>query len=256
MAEQTARRTTDWQAWQDSWDRQQEGYLPDREQRFQAMLDLVEAVVGTSPAVLDLACGTGTITGRVLHRFPGATTVGVDLDPALLAIAQGTFAGQDRARFTTADLREPGWAEALPHRRFDAVLTSTALHWLKPEPLREVYRAVAGLLRPGGVFLNSDHMPDPDTPRLNEAEAAWRRARQEELAARGAAEDWEGWWRLAAADEVLAEPVARRFEIFGSHADGAVLPEPWHHEALRAAGFAEVRTVWRSVPDAVVLGLK
>ncbi|CAM5649203.1 methyltransferase [Streptomyces avidinii] len=28
--------TTDWQAWQDSWDRQQEWYMPDREERFPA----------------------------------------------------------------------------------------------------------------------------------------------------------------------------------------------------------------------------
>ena len=29
---------TDWQAWQDSWDRQQEWYLPDRVERFRVML--------------------------------------------------------------------------------------------------------------------------------------------------------------------------------------------------------------------------
>ncbi len=77
----------DWQAWQRSWDRQQEWYMPDREERFRIMLDMVEALVGTAPRVLDLACGTGTITARLLARFPEATSTGVDLDPALLAIA-------------------------------------------------------------------------------------------------------------------------------------------------------------------------
>ncbi|MEE3921525.1 hypothetical protein V2I01_34525 [Micromonospora sp. BRA006-A] len=43
-------------AWQESWDRQQEAYLPDREHRFAAMLDAVEAVAGDRPPrVLDLA---------------------------------------------------------------------------------------------------------------------------------------------------------------------------------------------------------
>ncbi|TXS18022.1 SAM-dependent methyltransferase, partial [Streptomyces sp. wa22] len=37
---------TDWQSWQESWDRQQEWYMPDREERFRVMLDMVEAVVG------------------------------------------------------------------------------------------------------------------------------------------------------------------------------------------------------------------
>lgn len=255
--------TADWRAWQDSWDRQQEWYLPDREERFRVMLDLVEALVGPEPKVLDLACGTGSISDRLLRRFPGATSTGVDLDPALLAIARGTFAEDEnkgRARFVTADLRDPGWTERLPHRSFDAVLTSTALHWLRTEPLKQLYRDVAGIVRPGGVFMNADHMPDESTPRINEADDALRRARQRRELADGV-RDWPGWWRDAAADELLAEPAARRFEIFGDpsagdHSDGESHPVEWHAAALREAGFTEARAVWRSVPDAVVLGLR
>ncbi len=97
----------DWQAWQESWDRQQEWYMPDREERFRIMLDMVEALVGPAPRVLDLACGTGTITARLLARFPGATSTGVDLDPALLAIAEGTFAGDARVSSSPRTSRTP-----------------------------------------------------------------------------------------------------------------------------------------------------
>ncbi len=247
--------THDWQTWQDSWDRQQELYLPEREERFRVMLDMVEALTGTAPEVLDLACGTGSITGRVLRRFPGARCTGVDRDPALLTIARGYFAGEERARFVSADLTDPRWTERLPHRRFDAVLTSTALHWLATEPLTRLYGQIAGVLREGGVFLNSDGMPDPSTPRINEAEAALRRARMERRMAEGVP-DWALWWERAAADEALSAAVAERFALFGGHADGETHPVEWHVEALRAAGFAEARAVWRSVPDAIVLGLK
>src|ERR1044072_4391294 len=72
----------DWQAWQRGWDRQQEWYLPDREERFRAMLDAVEATVGPEPRILDLACGTGSISDRALRRFPGPTGTGVAPDPA------------------------------------------------------------------------------------------------------------------------------------------------------------------------------
>lgn len=155
---------TDWQAWQESWDRQQEWYMPDREERFRVMLDMVEALVGTAPRVLDLACGTGSITARLLARFPDATSTGVDLDPALLAIAEGTFEGDERVTFVTADLKDPGWAAQLPHDSYDAVLTATALHWLHREPLADLYGHIAGLVRDGGVFMNADHMIDETTP--------------------------------------------------------------------------------------------
>ena len=116
---------TDWQAWQESWDRQQEWYMPDREERFRIMLDMVESLVGPTPRVLDLACGTGTITARLLARLPGATSTGVDLDPALLAIAGGTFAGDERVTLVSADLKDPDWRAGLPHDSYDAVLTAT-----------------------------------------------------------------------------------------------------------------------------------
>ncbi|MBO0517854.1 class I SAM-dependent methyltransferase, partial [Streptomyces beijiangensis] len=155
MNTSTATATVDWQAWQESWDRQQEWYMPDREERFRVMLDMVEAVVGPSPRVLDLACGTGTITARLLARLPDATSTGVDLDPALLTIAEGTFAGDERVSFVTADLKDPDWPAELPHDSYDAVLTATALHWLHSEPLADLYGQVARLVRPGGVFMNA-----------------------------------------------------------------------------------------------------
>ncbi|MFJ3926874.1 methyltransferase domain-containing protein [Streptomyces sp. NPDC090022] len=251
----TAGTTTDWQAWQDSWDRQQEWYMPDREERFRVMLDMVEALVGTAPRVLDLACGTGSITDRVLRRFPDATSTGVDLDPALLTIARGHFAGDPRVTFVTADLKDPHWPALLPHASYDAVLTATALHWLPTADLAALYGRLAPLVRTGGVFMNADHMPDPATPRINAAEHAHRHAGMDRARAAGAV-DWRDWWALAAADPVLAGPTAERFAIYGEHADGDTPTADWHARTLREAGFDEARTVWCSPSDGLVLALK
>ncbi|MFE2763910.1 class I SAM-dependent methyltransferase [Streptomyces halstedii] len=248
-------RGTDWRSWQESWDRQQEWYMPDREERFRVMLDMVEAVVGPAPRVLDLACGTGSITDRLLKRFPEATSTGVDLDPALLAIARGTFEGDDRVTFVTADLKDPAWAERLPHSSYDAVLTATALHWLHSEPLAELYGRVGQLVRDGGVFMNADHMIDTETPRINAAERAHRHASMDRARAGGAL-DWADWWALAAKDPALAEPTAERYRIYGEHADGDMPSPQWHAAALRAAGFGEARTVWSSPSDTLMLALK
>lgn len=250
-----ATRGTDWRAWQQSWDRQQEWYMPDREERFRVMLDMVEALVGPEPRVLDLACGTGSITDRLLRRFPKATSTGVDLDPALLAIARGTFDGDDRVRFVTADLKDPEWTRQLPDGPYDAVLTATALHWLHSEPLAALYGQIGRLVGPGGVFMNADHMIDTDTPRINAAERAHRHAAMERAKAAGAL-DWADWWALAAKDPVLAAPTAERYAIYGEHADGDMPSPHWHAATLRAAGFAEARPVWSSPSDTLLLAVK
>ncbi|RZB14912.1 class I SAM-dependent methyltransferase [Streptomyces sp. F001] len=252
---ETTATGTDWQAWQRSWDRQQEWYMPDREERFRVMLDMVEAFTGDEPRVLDLACGTGSITARLFERFPKATSTGIDLDPALLAIARGTFDGDDRVTFVEADLKDPDWPARLPYDTYDAVLTATALHWFHAGPLEALYGRIAGLVRHGGVFMNADHMIDDTTPRINAAERTLRHARMDQAQKAGAL-DWAEWWQLAAKDPVLAAPTARRFEIYGDHADGDMPSAAWHARVLRDKGFAEARPVWCSPSDTLLLALK
>ncbi|WP_019926229.1 trans-aconitate 2-methyltransferase [Nocardia sp. BMG111209] len=245
----------DWEAWQQSWDRQQELYLPDREERFRVMLDLVEAAAGKSPRVLDLACGTGTLSRRLFARLPEASSVAVDRDPTLLAIARGSFGGDPRLEFVVTDLEEPGWAADLPPRLFDAVLTATATHWMPPHRLDRLYRDLLPLLRPGGILLNADHMPDPHTPRLNALDEIVQRAHQERSAADGA-RDWEQWWAEVAEAPELAREYAASRTIFDTRVPGEPQTLTWHRDRLRAAGFTETGVVWRSVTDAVIAAVR
>jgi SAM-dependent methyltransferase len=245
------------EAWQESWDRQQEGYMPDREERLAALLDVVEAVAGPRPLVLDLACGTGTISRRLLERFPRARSIAVDVDPALLTIARATLGDDDRVRFVRADLADPAWVGALPETPVDAVLTATAMHWL-PEPLlRRVYRDLAGIVRPGGAVANADQMDSPDLPRLGAALAAVEARRQEQVRADGRP-DWDGWWDIAADDPRIADAVAERRARFGGVKHPAEFdpPSSWHAQALLDAGFEEAGVVWRSGGGAVVAALR
>jgi len=245
------------EAWQESWDRQQEGYMPDREARLAALLDVVEAVAGPRPLVLDLACGTGTISRRLLERFPEARSIAVDIDPALLTIARATLGDDDRVRFVRADLADATWVRRLPETPVDAVLTATALHWL-PEPvLRRVYRDLAGIVRPGGAVANADQMEPPDLPRLGAALAAVEARHQDRVRADGRP-DWDGWWDIAAADPHIGESVAERRVLFGgtNHPAEFDPPSSWHAQALLDAGFAEAGVVWRSGAGAVVAALR
>ncbi len=255
-----AHTVTDWQGWQDSWDRQQEFFMPDREERFRVMLDMVEALVGPEPRILDLACGTGSITARALRRFPAARTTGVDLDPALLTIARGTFAGDERAQFVPADLREADWIRAAAAQR-----VRRGAHRDRPaldahRAAGELYGQLGGLVREGGVFMNADHMPDETTPRINQAAHAYDRARRERAKQAGEV-DWTAWWRAAAEDDALAAPTAERFALFGRPEDGdhpseEVQSPNWHATTLRNGGFAEARAVWAGPRDALVLALR
>jgi SAM-dependent methyltransferase len=249
-------------AWQESWDRQQEAYLPDREQRIAAVLDTVEAIAESSePRLLDLAGGTGSITLRALARFPRLRATLVDLDPVLLTIAEATLLERtvDRSRtaVVAADLNEPRWVDTLPHRPYDAVVTATALHWFTPERLTVLYGEIRDVLRPGGVFINADHLPDDALPALTERLLAHAGRRQEARFAAGSALSWRAWWERVATDPVLAPLVEKRAQIYpAGHSAEWNPPASWHIEALRKAGFREAGLIWRGGTDAAVAALK
>jgi trans-aconitate methyltransferase len=243
--------------WQESWDRQQEAFMPDREERFRAMLDAVAAVNDDAPPrLLDLACGTGTISLRTLARFPGARVTALDQDPVLLTIAEASL--RDRATIVDADLGEPSWRAKLPEEGFDAVLTATALHWLPAERVAALYGEIREVLRPGGIFANADHMPDEALPALSKRLREHARARREAQYASGAATSWGDWWARAAADEVLAPRVVERERIYPakSHNQEWTPPAVWHVDALRMAGFTEAGVLWRGGTDATVAGVR
>jgi SAM-dependent methyltransferase len=247
----------DWQHWQRSWDAQQEGYLPDREERFARMLDVVEAHCGEKPRVLDLAGGTGSITIRLLERLAGASSVVLDIDPSLLRIARGTLGADHRVTIVRTDLAEATWRDQLSGEPFDAVLTATALHWLTEERLAALYAEIQAALRPGGVFMNADHMVDPGLPELTERFTRWREAIREEAVERGTVTAWADWWEQARSAPELADAVAERETIFSfPHSGGSMPPYARHEELLYAAGFTEVGLIWRGLHDAPVAAVR
>ena len=87
-----------------TWDAQQDLYRPDREHALGAMSDvLASALLVERPRVLDLACGCGAVTARILDALPSAQVVAIDRDPVLLRIAEEIWAGDPRVTFEQAD---------------------------------------------------------------------------------------------------------------------------------------------------------
>jgi len=238
-------------AWIGRWDIQQQGYLPDREERFTALIDAVAAATGRpDPLVLDLGCGPGSLATRLLDRIPAATVVAIDADPVLLALGRASRADRPALRFVDQDLRAAGWASALHlDRQADAAVSTTALHWLPEADLTAMYAELATVLRPGGVLLNGDHLEEDEAtaPTLARLGSALIEREEQRCFPDGHPENWAGWWVAALADPALAGPVAQREQRHYS-SDHHGSESRWLHThvaALRAAGFTEIGTLWQ-----------
>lgn len=123
---------------------------------------LLEQVPRGARRVLDLGTGDGRLLALLLPDRPGMRGVGLDFSGLMLTAARQRFAGEERIELVEHDLAEP-----LPGLgRFDAVVSSMAIHHLEHERKRSLYGEVFELLEPGGVFANFEHVASP-TRRLH-----------------------------------------------------------------------------------------
>jgi len=253
-----ARTRAEWRKWYLGWEHQQQAFNRNRERRFARMLDLVAVSLPSRFIVLDLGSGPGSLALRILRRFPKARCVAVDYDPVTLRVGRGflgTFGG--RLSWVDADLGSPGWDRKLPVPKFDAALSTTALHWLDRPRLGRLYRDLGRRLKRGGIFLDGDRIPFGETaPQLARLVEKLRRRRfgGASLSAEwwSLSGPWRRWWNAAERDPVLGPLFAERARRGLKHPERQNVPLSYHLRALKRAGFAPAEIVWRDFEDSVL----
>jgi SAM-dependent methyltransferase len=253
----------------EQWDRQQEVYIAGREERFTAMLDVVEWQAARSstptrqgPIVVDLGCGPAAIGRRLLTRIPTATYVGIDIDPVLLHFAK-QVADQfepDRMRILARDVADPTWLADVSAGAVDVVCSSTALHWLSDDELDRALATSHQVLRAGGILLNADHLGFDRAPTITDLAESVALDEARQATADGAA-TWDQWWRSVRADPQLAPLCAQRDAVFPPAADAEQRDDRRPRlagfvAAARRAGFVEADTIWQRLDDRIVMAVR
>ena len=120
---------------------------------------MVDALVAVIPhehsapvRVIDLGCGTGTVSECVLNSFPNAQVTCLDLAENMIEMARAKLARYSGVRYVAGDLNAFDF-----DGKYDVVVSSLALHHLlTDENKRNFYHRIYRSLASGGVFYNAD----------------------------------------------------------------------------------------------------
>ncbi len=135
------------------------GAIPLAGEQLAIMLRLIAANGRPVRRFLDLGCGSGILAATLLQQYPGAHGVLLDFSAPMLAAAEQILGRwDDQLRFIRADYGDPGWIGRLGEGRFDVIVSGYSIHHQPDEGKRRVYRQIFDLLKPGGMFINIEHV--------------------------------------------------------------------------------------------------
>jgi len=133
--------------------------IPHRTEGEAVLLEFIPKNVGR---ILDLGTGDGRLLALLRIERPDAEGVALDFSPTMLKAARERFAGDDKVQVVEHNLDNP-----LPDLgRFDAIVSSFAIHHCSDERKRTLYSGIYAALNPGGIFCNLEHVL-PGTPELH-----------------------------------------------------------------------------------------
>lgn len=211
------------------YDRARRQLVPNFDDFYGAVFDLLAFEKGQPVRVLDLGAGTGLLSAMMAERFLEARITLADISGEMLEEAWYRFAS-DPARF---DFRVIDYAGEEEWGEYEIIVSALSIHHLEDSGKQRVFHKAYESLSSGGVFVNADQVLGA-TPEIEERyHRYWLRQVREA----GVAEK-----DLDAALERMKED---RYALLASQLD-------W----LKEAGFDPVDCVYRDHQFAVYGGYK
>lgn len=134
--------------------------IPLAQEQISVMMSILKSRGHPVENFLDLGCGDGILGAAILGEYPSASGVFVDFSEPMLEQAREQlkdYAGQ--LVFENLNYGDLAWINSMQAEApFDAIVSGYSVHHQPDVRKREVYQEIFFLLKPGGWFVNIEHV--------------------------------------------------------------------------------------------------
>lgn len=139
------------------------GAIPQAAEQIDIMLRLIKAARPNLTNFLDIGCGDGILARAIFSQYPSAHGVLLDFSAPMIDAAKAKVTEGD-TRFLVQDYGAPEWVASVKQDApFDAIVSGYSIHHQPDERKRELYQEIYDLLKPGGTFINIEHVAPPSS---------------------------------------------------------------------------------------------
>ncbi len=134
--------------------------IPLVQEQIGVMTSILKSRIQPMENFLDLGCGDGILGAAILGEYPSSRGVLADFSEPMLQQAREQleeYASQ--LVFENLDYGDPAWVKRMQvYGPFDAIVSGYSIHHQPDARKREIYQEIFSLLKPGGWFVNIEHI--------------------------------------------------------------------------------------------------
>lgn len=134
--------------------------LPFGQEQIDIMLRVLLAGVPHVHRFVDLGCGDGILSQALLTVFPEAKGISLDYSEPMLEKAKMRLHTYPQQEVVLKDMSNLSWQSVIDEP-VDVVVSGYAIHHLNHGRKYELYEEIYRNLKPGGMFINMEHVASP-----------------------------------------------------------------------------------------------
>jgi tRNA (cmo5U34)-methyltransferase len=139
--------------------------IPERKEILSIISRLAIETGPKNPKIIDLGCGLGDLTAKVLELKPDAEVLMLDFSDEMIRRSSERFRGNKNIIVVKQDLNQ-GILDKTEGRIFDAIISCFAIHHVEFENRIKLYSDIHAVLKKQGLFINGDLFKE-DSPLID-----------------------------------------------------------------------------------------
>ncbi len=124
-------------------------------------LDIMLRLISNSQPVvnnfIDLGCGDGLLANTIMNQYPDSNGLLLDYSPSMISAAKTRMSAFKNKKIIQSDLSDSKWLDNVINRP-GVIVSGYAIHHLKNGRKYELFEEIFEILKPGGIFINMDHV--------------------------------------------------------------------------------------------------
>lgn len=218
--------------------------IPMAQEQLGVMMSILKSREEPVESFLDLGCGDGILGATILGEYPSARGVLADFSEPMLEQAREQLKDyKDQLAFQNMDYGNPAWTDTVDaYAPFDTIVSGYSIHHQPDARKRQLYNEIFSLLKPGGWFVNLEHVSSAAQLNIDLFENHY-------VTARYAIERHNG-------GSLTFDQLAEEYKNRPDKAANILAPVEFQCDWLREIGYEEVDCYFRIYELAVFAGRK